>query len=87
MLSVALSGLVLICDFLEETFLPSSCLLASLLLRETPLISYISYLLSVRRFRTVETMPICKSRDDGADVRFRNSYATGNPNQGLCNIL
>ena len=44
MLSVALSGLVLICNFFEETFLPSSCLLASLLLQETPQISYISHL-------------------------------------------
>ena len=33
-LSVALSGLVSICNFFEETFLPSSCLLASSLLRD-----------------------------------------------------
>ena len=67
MLSVALSGLVLICNFFEETFLPFSCLLPSLL-------AYISHLVSLRRFRTVEAIPICKSRDDGADMRFRNSY-------------
>ena len=35
LLSVALSGLVLICNFFEETFLPSSCLPASLLLQDT----------------------------------------------------
>ena len=34
MLSVASSGLVLICNIFEETFLLSSCLLASLLLRD-----------------------------------------------------
>ena len=32
MLSAALSGLVLICNSFEKTFLPSSCLPASLLL-------------------------------------------------------
>ena len=46
-----------------------------------------SHLFSLRRFRTVETMPICKSRYDRADMRFRNSLAAGNPNQGLCNVL
>ena len=35
MLSGALSGLALICNFFEEKFLPSPCLPASLLLRVT----------------------------------------------------
>ena len=34
MLSVALSGLVLICNFLRDIFLPSLCLLARLLLQK-----------------------------------------------------
>ena len=28
---------------------------------------------SLRQFQTVETMPICKLRDDGADMQLRNS--------------
>ena len=35
MLSIALSGFVLICDLFEKAFLPSLCLLASSLLRDT----------------------------------------------------
>ena len=87
MLSVALPGLVLICIFFEETFLPCLCLLASLLLWETLQISYISHLFSLRQFRTVETIAISKSRDDGADMQYRNNQAARNPDQGLCNIF
>ena len=73
MLSVTLSRLVLICKFFEETYF---CHLRAYLLAcfyEKHLRFYISHLFSFRRFRTVETIPICKSRDDGADMRFRNS--------------
>ena len=45
------------------------------------------HLFSLRRFRTVERIPICKSEDDGADMRFRNSWTARNPNQGLCNVF
>ena len=31
----------------------------------------------------METIPICKPRDDGADMRLTNSSATRNPKQGL----
>ena len=43
MLSVASSRLVLITNSFEETYLPSSCLVTSLLLRETPQI-YSTYI-------------------------------------------
>ena len=62
MLPVAPSGLVLICNIFEETYFCHSSGF-----------SYISYLFPLRRFRTVETIPILKSRDDGVDMRFRNS--------------
>ena len=68
MLSVALLRLVLTCDLFEETFLPSSCLLASLLLLETPHKFHNSHPFLLKQFRTVETIAICKSRDDGADM-------------------
>ena len=48
-LSVALSGLVLIRNFFEETYI---CTL---------------------HFLHLETIPICKSRDDAAAMQFRNS--------------
>ena len=113
MLSAALSRLVLICNFFEETFF---CYLRAYLLacfyeeHLNPLMHnvvkwpnillkscgvntarflkyvwpfynimhqrvkfHISFLFSLKRFRTVETIPICKSRDDGTDMRFRNS--------------
>ena len=53
--------------FLGDIYLPSLCLLAGLLLRET---SHISHLFLLRRFQTVETIPFCKSRNDGADSRY-----------------
>ena len=71
--------------FCGDIFLSSSCLLASMLLRDIFQISYISHLFSIRRFQTVDTD--CKSRDDGADMQFRNSWTAKNPNQGLCNVL
>ena len=73
MLSVVLSKLVLTCNFFEKTCF---CHLRTYLLAcfyEKHLKFHISYLFSLGRFRTVETIPICKSRDDGADMRFRNS--------------
>ena len=73
--------------FCGDIFLSSSCLLASMLLRDAFQISYISHLFSIRRFQTVETIQFCKSRDDGADIQFRNSWTAKNPNQGLCNVL
>ena len=49
MLSLELSGLVLISNHFEETFFPSSYRLAKLLLPDTSYISYTSHLLSLRR--------------------------------------
>ena len=66
MLSVALLGLVLICNFLRRHFCHLHAYLPACFYEKRSL-------LSLRRFRTVETIPICKSRDDGADMRFRNS--------------
>ena len=73
MLSVALSRLVLICKFFEKTYF---CHLRGYLLAcfyEEHIKFHISHLFSLGRFRTVETIPICKSKDDGADMLFRNS--------------
>ena len=47
------------------------------------LLSYISHLFPLRRLRTVQTIPILKSRDGGADMRFRNNSAARNPSQGF----
>ena len=73
-MSVALSGLVLNFNFVQKTHF---CRLYAYLLacfsRDISQISYISQLFSLRRFRTVETIPIFKSKDDRADTRFRNS--------------
>ena len=63
--SVSLSGLVLICNFLGETFFPSSCLPATLLLQDNPKFLK-SHIFSLRRLRTVQR--IFKSRDDGEDT-------------------
>ena len=82
MMSVELSGLVLICNFFEETYF---CHLHGFLLACFYEI-HLKLLTSHIYFRLEETMPICKSRDDGADMRFRSSSATRNPNQGLSGI-
>ena len=87
MFSVALSGLVLICNFFEETFLLSLGLLANSLLKDTSWISYIPHLFSLRPFQTVETTPVCKSRDDRTYMQFRNSSTARSPSQGWCNVL
>ena len=74
MLSVVLSGLVLIRIVFEETYIYHlyAYLLACFYEKHLKyLTSQILFLL--RRFRTVETIPFCKSRDNGADMRFRNS--------------
>ena len=75
MLSVVLSGLVLIRIFFEETYICHlyAYLLACFYEKHLKPTSYISHLFLLRRFQTVETIPFCKSRDDGADMRFRNS--------------
>ena len=73
MLSVALSGLALICNFLRRHFCHlHAYLLACFYEKHLKfLTSHIYFHLD--DFRTVETIPICESRDDGADMRFRNS--------------
>ena len=68
MFSVALSVLVLMRNILEETYF---CYLHAYLLAyfyEIHL-KFLKSLFSLRRFRTVETIPICKSRDDGTNMR------------------
>ena len=47
----------------------------------------ISHLFSLRQFRTFQAIPIFKSRDDEADMQFRNSWDARNPDQRLRNIL
>ena len=71
-MSIALPGLVVICNFFDETYF---CHLHAYFLGcfYNIEISYISYLFSLRRSPTVETIPICKSGEDRADTRFRNS--------------
>ena len=61
MLPVALLELALICNFFEEAFLSSLYVLTCLLK------------FSLRGLRTVQIIPICKSRYDGPDMGFRNS--------------
>ena len=34
-----------------------------------------------------DTIPILSEEMMGADMRFRNSWAAWNPNQGMCNVL
>ena len=46
-----------------------------------------SHLFPLRGLRTEQTITILKSRDDGVDMRFRNSSDARNPNQGLCNVV
>ena len=72
MLSLALSGLVLIRNFFEETYI---CHLHAYL-RACFYENYLKFLTSYIYFhldQTVETTPIFNSRDDGADMLFRNS--------------
>ena len=73
MLSVAFSRLVLICNFFEDTYI---CHLHAYLLAcfyEKNLKFLTSHIFSLRQFRTVKIILIRKSRDDGVDMRFRNS--------------
>ena len=72
MLSAALSRLVLICNFFEEIYfyhLPTYFLAC---FYEKHLKFHILHLFSLRLSRSVEALPICKSRDDRVDIRFRN---------------
>ena len=71
--SVVLSGLVLICNFLSRRFCHLYVYLLACFYEKRLKVLTSHYLFSLRQFGTVETIPICKSRDDGADIRFRNS--------------
>ena len=87
MLSVALTRLVLICNFFEETYFCHLCAYLLAGFYEKHLKFHISHLFSLRRFRTVETIPICKSEMMEQICGLETVKPQENPNQGLGNIL
>ena len=87
MLSVVLPVLVLVCNFLEETYY---CHIHAHLLAcfyEIHLISLTSHIYCHLDDCEKQYQSSSREMNDGADMRFRNSRTARNPIQGLHNVL